>query len=157
MSDDLAAQLTALTARVAELEDRAAITALIAAYGPAVDRADGAAVADLWTEDGTYRVAGFAPWQGRDALTSVVTQPEHAAYLAAGCAHVSGLPDITVQGDAATAVNYTRVYLHQAGTWRADRVSVNRWEFERTSAGWRVADRSGHLVDGSPAARDILG
>jgi hypothetical protein len=36
------------------------------------------------------------------------------------------------------------------------RVAANRWEFERTGAGWKIRRRAVRSLDGSPPARDIL-
>jgi uncharacterized protein (TIGR02246 family) len=133
------------------VSDTEAITQVIAAYGPAVDRGDADAVAGLFTEDGWYDVAGRR-YEGRAALAEMVRSSGHQGLLARGAAHVMGLPRIEVDGDRAVAVNHSVV--HVGGeVWR---VSANRWELVRTHDGWKVAARTNRLLDGSQEARDLL-
>jgi uncharacterized protein (TIGR02246 family) len=133
------------------VSDVEAITQLIAAYGPAVDRGDAEAVADLFVEDGWYAVAGRR-YQGRAAIAAMVRSSGHTGLLEQGAAHVMGLPRVDVDGDRAVAVNHTTVYV--GGTvWR---VAANRWELVRTPDGWRVSTRTNRLLDGDQEARDLL-
>lgn len=154
----LAATVSRLQDQVRALEDNAQIMALIASYGPLVDSGDGAGAADLWTPEGTYEVAGFAPWVGRTSIATIVEGPGHLEYLARGSAHAMGLPRISLSGDRAVAVNYTQVFVRDPanGGWGADRASVHRWNLVRTDEGWRVESRVGHALDGSEQARDFL-
>jgi uncharacterized protein (TIGR02246 family) len=131
--------------------DVVAITQVVAAYGPAVDCGDSAAVAGLFTEDGWYDVAGRR-YTGRAEIAAMVEGKAHQSLLAEGVAHVMGLPRVTVDGDRAVAVNQSVV--HRRGeVWR---VAANRWELVRTPAGWKVTSRVNRLLDGSPEARDLL-
>jgi uncharacterized protein (TIGR02246 family) len=133
------------------MSDVEAITQVVAAYGPAVDRGDADAVAGLFTEDGWYDVAGRR-YEGRAAIAEMVRSSAHQGLLDQGAAHVMGLPRVDVDGDRAVAVNHSVV--HVAGqVWR---VAANRWELVRTAAGWQVAARTNRLLDGSPEARDLL-
>lgn len=108
--------------------------------------------------DGRYEVAGFEPWVGRDTIARIVDEPQHRAYLEAGCAHVMGPPIVTVSGDEAVALNYTTVFVRQDDTagWKANRVSTHRWQLVRTDEGWRVQSRYGQTMDGSADARAFL-
>src|SRR5262245_47991127 len=95
--DELArvvASVTALEARVRQLEDELAIGRLIASYGPAVDSCDGEAVADLWGEGGTYELEGWG--YDKTTMHKVVESELHLRYVAAGSAHVMTLPRVTV-------------------------------------------------------------
>ncbi|MET0269232.1 MAG: nuclear transport factor 2 family protein, partial [Sphingomonas sp.] len=68
MEDALAemrAELATLRAGLRAVQDRQAIADLIAAYGPAVDRGDGCAAADLWAADGTYDLGPLGVARGR--------------------------------------------------------------------------------------------
>jgi hypothetical protein len=53
-------------------------------------------------------------------------------------------------------VNHSRVYLRDGTSWRLERVSANRWELERADGAWRVRRRTNRLLDGDPAARELL-
>jgi hypothetical protein len=124
---------------------------VVAANGPAVDCGGGEAAAALFTEDGSYDVAGRR-YEGRAAIAAMVHGEAHQGLLAEGVAHVMGLPRVTVDGDTAVAVNHT-VVLRGGAVWR---VAANRWELVRAPEGWRVRSRVNRLLDGSPEARELL-
>ncbi len=153
MSADL---IAALARRVQALEDSAEICQLIATYGPAVDSGSAAVVGRLWAQDGIYDPGGITPYAGRAAVGDLVHGERHQGYLRAGCAHVLSMPQVTVDGDAAVAVNYSRVYLKDGTYWRLERVSANRWELERIDGTWQVTRRTNRLLDGTPEARALL-
>ncbi len=143
-----------LARRLQVLEDRAAISDLIARYGPAADAGDAEAVAALWTPDGTYRFDDTV--LDADGIAALVTIPTHREYLRRGCAHVISAPRIDLDGDTAVAVTHSVVLVRDGETWVAERVSANRWELMRTAAGWSVHHRRNRLLDGAAAARELL-
>lgn len=145
-----------LEARLQALEDREAIRALIAAYGPLADTGDSAELAALWTEDGTYAVGGMGTAQGREAIAGLIDGPTHRALMADGCAHLLGPVAISLDGDRATAQGHSVVLRHTGGSFEVLRVSANRWDLVRKSGGWRVSRRENALLDGSEAARALL-
>lgn len=155
MQQDIAAQMAALEQRMARAEDQLAILQLLASYGPAVDSLSAKDTAALWVPDGTYDFGG-EPIRGAEAVGAIVDLDTHRGYVERGCAHVMGLPMVTISGDRATATSYSRVYLHDGDSWRVERTSANRWELQRTDHGWRVMNRINRLMDGSPAGREIL-
>lgn len=149
-------RLAALEARLAALEDHHAILQLIASFGPAVDRGDGAAAAALWTKAGRYDF-GSAVLEGAAAVAALVDLPSHRGYLEQGCAHVLSLPQIRVTGDTARAVNYSQVLLHDGpDRWRVARCSANLWLLRRENGAWRVAQRSNRLLDGHESHAALL-
>lgn len=155
MADDaLEARLDALEARLRAVEDEAAICRVIASYGPAVDSNDGAAVQALWADGGTYELEGWTFTS--ETMDQTVQSDLHASYVAAGSAHVMSMPKITLDGDAAVAINYSRVFMHEDGRWVVDRAAANRWDMERTVQGWKVRRRVNRLVNGSATARALL-
>ncbi len=155
MAEALSARLAALEARLAALEDEAAITRLIATYGPAVDSLTNAPLADLWTEDAVYDT-GAQVFVGREAIAALTGVETHRAFVEKGCAHVLSLPLITVDGDRAVAINHSRVYVREGEGWIVARASANCWDLVRTPAGWRVARRVNRLLNGSAEARALL-
>lgn len=157
MSDNSSSEtrLAALEKRLDHLEDRLAILDLIASYGPAVDSRSGGAVAALWAGDGVYDFGG-APLEGAAAVGRLVDLDTHKGYVERGCAHVLGLPMVTISGDTAVATGYSRVYLHDGSGWKVERTSANRWELIRTPAGWKVQNRVNRLLDGAAEARALL-
>jgi ketosteroid isomerase-like protein len=69
---------------------------------------------------------------------------------------VLSVPVVDLDGDHATAVNHSRVYVHRDGEWRLARVSANRWTLRRDDGRWRVELRTNRLLDGDPDARALL-
>lgn len=145
-----------IAARLQALEDREAIRALIASYGPLADAGDSAGLSALWTDDGTYGVGGMGAARGRAAIAGLIDGPTHRALMADGCAHLLGPVAIELDGDRATAHGHSVVFRHSDGRFEAVRVSANRWDLVRTAEGWRVSHRENALLDGSAAARALL-
>lgn len=151
-----AMEIDELAARLVALEDREAIRALIAGYGPLADCGDADGVAALWTDEGSYAVVGMAPAKGRDAIAGLIEGPTHQALMAQGCAHLLGPVAIDLDGDRATARGHSVVFRKTEAGFEAFRVAANRWQLERTAEGWRVTHRDNALLDGAAAARALL-
>jgi uncharacterized protein (TIGR02246 family) len=146
--------------RIAEtlrvLEDEREIVRLISAYGPAVDSGQSEAAAALWTEDGVYDTDAVV-WRGRAEIAAMVESAPHQQLIAEGAAHVIGVPHVRVNGHRAVATCYSRVFRHVEGRFEVWRVAVNRWDLVRTPEGWRATYRTNRLINGSDAARELLG
>ncbi len=145
----------ALEARLRRLEDEAAICRLIFSWGPAADTANGEAAGALWTEDAVLETEARQT-QGAAAVLTMINSDGQHSLVSQGCAHVHGFPIVQVDGDEATAVNYSRVYLHTDDGYEIWRVSANNWGFRRTADGWRATRRTVHVIDGGPEAQDLL-
>lgn len=146
-----------LELRVRDLEDLLEIQSLVAAYGPAVDSGAALAAAALWTESGSYDV-DTGRYEGRAGIADMVASPGHQRLLDKGCAHVTGAPQVQVDGDAASAVCHSQLLVRREDGRGFDvvRATAHRWELVRTPEGWRVAARTGRLLDGSETARALL-
>lgn len=140
--------LADLNARIQRLEDTEIIRNLIASYGPAADRGDALAVADIWWEDGAYDVGGFGLSRGREAIAALISGDFHRQLLGQGCAHVLSPHEITVEGDRAQAEGYSTVFRKIEGGFEVWRVSLNRWVFERRDGDWRATLRVNRPVEG---------
>ena len=145
-----------LARRVQALEDREAIRALIASYGPLADNGDAASVAALWTKDGVYAVGGMGEARGREAIAALIHGPVHQGLMADGCAHVLGPVAIQLDTDRATATGHSVVFRRAGDGFEAWRVSANCWALVRTETGWRVERRDNQVLDGAEAARCLL-
>lgn len=154
--------IAALEARIQRLEDHRDILGVLAAYGPAVDSGSADAVADLWTEDGSYTYSlgdSEATLTGADDFRGMVHGPSHQQIITAGSSHFLGIPDIRISGDAAVATGYSMLVRHRDGAdpgYYVDRLSANRWELTRTEHGWKVTARTNSLLDGRAASRQML-
>ena len=148
-------RLAALESRLQVLEDERAIADLIASYGPLVD--DGAAndVANLWTDDGVYKVDDYL-MNGAAAIADMVRSGDHQKLIAAGCTHFQGPVHVRVDGDSAVAVGYSLLVVFRDGRHDLARATANHWALTRTDDGWRVTRRTSRRLDGDPAAHDIV-
>jgi hypothetical protein len=142
---------------LAKLRDQLAIYQLITSYGPLVDSGDSGAVAQLWTQDGTYD-AQLGKWTGHDAIAGMVNGTVHQDIIQGGAAHVIGMPHVRVDGDRAIATCYARLYRWDPNGegFKVRRITANRWDLLRTSEGWRVRYRVNRQLDGSEEARQLL-
>lgn len=148
------ARLSALEARLREVEDQVAITRLLASYGPLVDAGDTRA-AHLWTRDGRYDVEGW-PMESRDDIAAMIASPAHQGLIATGAVHLLGAPAVTVDGDTAVAVCHSLLLRHREGGFEVWRAGANRIDLVRTDQGWRVSSRVTRPLDGRPEARALL-
>ena len=167
---DVEGRLAALELEVRRLKDHDEILKAIASYGPLADNVvsseRGLKACALFTEDGFYDVDGVGGMQGRAEIERLFELPDHHAIMDDGGAHIMGLPHIVLDGDQATALNYTHVHKRASGpvilataggnAWVTLRISVNFWKFERTPDGWKVAHRMNRLMFGSDEARLLL-
>lgn len=157
---DTETRLAALESQLRTLQDHVAVSQVIARYGPLADSADtverGMKAGALWADDGVYGLA--AEWEGKGpaGIAGLLDNDVHRALVREGAAHILSAPYVRVDGDRATAVNYSRVYKHEDGRFVVWRVSVNYWELARIGADWKVQRRTNRLLDGSEEARAIL-
>jgi hypothetical protein len=150
--------MQALERRLQAAEDRLAIYQIVSTYGPSVDSLSKDILRGMYTSDGVYdHTAGIEPYTGNDGIAGLIDGAQHLGYVEKGCAHVTSLPHVVVQGDSAVATCYSRVYLKDGDCWRLERVSANRWELQRTTDGWRVKHRTNRLLNGDDAPRRLLG
>lgn len=137
---DLTDTVRRLEARVRALEDELAISRLIAGYGLAVDAGDADAAAALFAPDGAYDT-DVGVMRGRSGVAAMVRGERHQS-MVGHCAHQIGPAVIRVEGDRATAVGYSRVYLEGRAGTHVYRVSVNRWQLRREAGGgWTIQNR----------------
>ena len=86
-----------------------------------------------------------------------------------GLALAPGLPRIELDGDRAVVTSYLQILTphptaepHEvpnhgvSNGFRIHRVAANRWELERTAAGWKIRRRTVRTIDGSEPPREIL-
>ncbi|MFC4595749.1 nuclear transport factor 2 family protein [Sphingobium tyrosinilyticum] len=148
----------AIDARLRRLEDQLAIYQLVCGYGYAVDGLNGEAVADCYAQDGVYTVADSGRFEGREAVASITRDPTHIGYVTSGCAHMSTLPHVVIQGGRAVATCHTMVARHGPDGFSVFRLSASGIELARQADGaWRIVHRQNRLLDGDPAGPALLG
>lgn len=149
-----------LEAQVQKLQDSEDIRQLLAQYGPLADTANSAQRREkagaLFADNGVYDLGENWQATGPYDIGELLNNPAHLELVANGSAHVMGLPYITLNGDSATALSYSRVYRHRNGEFTIWRVSANFWRCVRNNGEWKVVHRSNRLLDGNEEARELL-
>lgn len=160
----LAEKLSGYERRLCVVEDQIAISNLMTRYGLSADCGNDVLAMHCHTQGAVYRVS--APRSGRDgkhedlvlegreAIGAMLRSDLHQSMLP-NTAHTVGPSDITIEGDIAHAVGYSRLYLREDEQPRLMRLSINQWRFERVGGQWLIAERCSRLV-GEAAAQDIL-
>ena len=156
MEADWQDRVEALERRVLELEDQVAILRVINQWGPAVDTGRAVAAGALFDADGVLE-SDLSRLDGPAAVEAMVESDGQQSLIRQGCAHVQTAPVIRVDGDVATAITYSQVYLHALEGHQVWRVSANQWELRRTGSGWRVTRRLNRVIDGDAQSHGILG
>lgn len=134
----------AFAARIALIEDRAAIQDLLYAVASAIDRYDGGALARLIDPEAVIDMGGEAPVSGA-AFAAAIKPP---ATPRPGRMHVISNSRIKVDGDSAGAESQIISWQDQlADDVRMTRVRAGRYldRFARTAGEWRLVART--LVD----------
>lgn len=150
--------LAELQARLRRLEDESAITRLIMSYGPAADAGLTPFAGRLWLGDGVYDWdANGTPHQGSAGVDAMLQSDGHQGLIAAGIAHFAGPLLLDLDGDEATALNYSLIMRRDGDRFYLWRVSAVRWDLARTRSGWRVRRRTKRLLDETGTGRELFG
>lgn len=153
-------RLAALEARLRKAEDQLEILNLLNTYGPLVDSATAEPAGALWEAGGGYSFTlpdgGTKRLSAPDEIAGMYGWPGHLDLVNTGCAHLTGTPKITVDGDEAQAVGYSVVILKESERWFLWRAAVNHWTLRRTADGWRIAERVNRALDGSAESHAIM-
>ena len=161
---DFEARIAKLEARFQIAEDELAVRNVIARYGLAADCGDINAALACHTEDAVYVVS--APKAGRDgdaadlelkghqAIRDMLSSDMHQSLLP-NCAHTVGPITVAIDGEAAQATGYSRVYHKEGDKPGLMRLGFNQWTMRKTDDGWKIARRESRVV-GEKAAQDLL-
>ena len=150
--------LQELQERVHRLEDESAITKLVMSYGPAADAGLTSFAGQLWLEDGVYDWdADGEPHQGSAAVDAMLESDSHQGLIGRGVAHFGGPLLLDLDGDRATALNYSLIMRREDDRYFLWRVSAVRWDVERIDSQWRVRRRVNRLLDETGAGRRLFG
>ena len=146
-----------LEARLRAVEDQLAIYQLVCGYGYAIDGRNKATLGELYAEDGVYAVGDTGTFAGRETIRSIADMQAHVDLVNDGCAHISTLPQVVIEGDRAVATCHTMVVSHDRvgfGVWR---LSASRLQLSRKpEGGWRIDHRQNYLLDGEPEGPALL-
>jgi hypothetical protein len=144
--------------RLRALEDQQAIYQVVCGYGYSVDGCNAASVGERYTEDGVYAVGDMPSWVGREAVAGITASAGHLQLVGAGCAHMSTLPFVVIDGDRAVATCHTMVPMHGENGFFIGRLSASRIELVREGDGkWRIMHRQNYMLDGKQEGPALLG
>ena len=107
--EEIEERFAVLEARIKLLEDREAIGRLICSWGPACDTGLSEEAASIWTDDGLL-VSDMSRLEGPRGVLAMMESDGQQDLIRQGCAHVQGVPLISVEGDEARAINYSRCF-----------------------------------------------
>ena len=143
--------------RLRALEDRQAIYQVVCGYGYSVDGCNAQSVGEFYAADGVYAVGDMPNWVGREAIANITRDPGHLRLVGAGCAHMSTLPFVVIEGDCAVATCHTMVPMHGKNGFFIGRLSASRIELARQSdGGWMIVHRQNYMLDGKPDGPALL-
>ena len=143
--------------RLQALEDQQAIYQVVCGYGYSVDGCNAASVGDRYVEDGVYAVGDMPSWVGREAIAAITRERGHLGLVGAGCAHMSSLPFVVIEGDRAVATCHPMVPMHGKDGFFIGRLSASRIELVREADGmWRIVHRQNYMLDGKPEGPALL-
>ena len=97
------------------------------------------------------------PHRGSAAVDAMLRGDGHQGLIASGVAHFAGPLLVELDGDRATALNYSLIMRREGDRHYLWRVSAVRWDVERAGSGWRVQRRTNRLLDASGAGRRLFG
>jgi hypothetical protein len=151
------ARISVLEERLQHMQDQLDIYQLMSTYGPSADSGSGDVIETLFTSNGQY-ISGIP---GVDLSSAVeirrmIEQPSQREFIDRGCAHMVTMPVVRVSGDRAIALCHGQLLRHQDGEFQVWRTSASRWDFVRTSEGWKVARRKNELLDGNSEAQNLF-
>jgi hypothetical protein len=147
-----------LRERLRRVEDELEIRRLVNSYGPAADAGLTSFAASVWLEDGVYDWdAGGEPHVGSAAVDEMLQGENHKRLIAHGVAHFAGPLLVDLDGDRATALNYSLIMRREENRFYLWRVSAARWDLERAGTTWRVRRRTNRLMDETGVGRRLFG
>ena len=150
---DLEQRIEALEHRLRAVEDELAVHRTIVRYGFAVDIGDADCTASVFAPDGIYD-ADVRLMRGRDEVCDMVRSQRHQS-MVGRCAHQIGPAVVRIDGDRATALGYSRVYLKEQDQISVYRISYNCWQLERRDGEWQIVHRRTRLL-GHAEAKSVF-
>lgn len=144
-------RIAALEARIVELEDRAAIVALIHRYAECIRYGDLAACRALLCDDAWFELRHIDP--GDASRDTLIRRMEDADNIVGARDDEAGAgtimwpmihaPTIVVKGDVATSTCLSETCL-----WPFGRCSIGEYRdtYRRTPQGWRFSSRTYRLI-----------
>lgn len=143
--------------RLRAVEDQLAIQQLVCGYGYAIDGRNKEALGRLYAEGGVYAVGDTGTFEGREAIRSIADMQSHIDLVNDGCAHISTLPRVVIDGDRAVATCHTMVVSHDRTGFGVWRLSASRLELSRRpEGGWQIDHRQNYMLDGKPEGPALL-
>lgn len=146
---------TNLLARITAVEDRLEILNLLAGSAFSSDIASEHYWKKMFTEDAVFDRGQGLQVKGQREILKIVNDPAQQEAIKAGMTHVAMLPHITLNGDSAVATGYLLIVMPDTAASHVTlpgkgistgfsiyQLTVNKWQLARTTAGWKVIQRT---------------
>lgn len=157
-----------LLARIKAMEDRLDILNLLAGSAISSDVASEAYWQKMFTHDAVFDRGQGRQDTGQAEILKIIKDPNQKEAIKAGMTHLPMLPYITLNGDSAVATGYLLIVMPDSAASHVKlagkgvspgfsiyQLTVNRWQFVRTTEGWKVTRRIVRPIS-SNDSRDIL-
>jgi ketosteroid isomerase-like protein len=134
-------QVEQLAARLAELEDKQALAALLSRYTLAVDSFDWEAWGRCWAEDAVADWGELGQLQGREAIVKASRQAETIYEHRGGMQHLLANLDFEVDGDTAKGTGNLLFACSLNSVKSPPDYACGgkyRWTFARGAEGWQI-------------------
>jgi hypothetical protein len=158
-----------LLARLAATEDRLEILNLLAGSAFSSDVASEAYWTKMFTDDAVFDRGQGRQDKGRAEILKIVTAPEQKEAIKFGMTHLATLPLITLKGDSAIATGCLLIVMPDTAASHVKlpgkgvstgfsiyQLTINRWEFVRTTEGWKVSKRTVRPLSSSDAQAMLI-
>jgi SnoaL-like domain len=157
-----------LLERMTATEDRLEILNLLAGSAFSSDVASESYWKKMFTADAVFDRGQGRQDKGIAEILKIVNAPDQHEAIKYGMTHLAMLPHITLKGDSAIATGYLLIVMPDTAASHVNlpgkgvspgfsiyQLTVNRWEFVRTNAGWKVARRTVRPLNNSDS-RNML-
>jgi hypothetical protein len=157
-----------LLARITTAEDKLEILTLLSGSAFSSDVASESYWKKMFTADAVFDRGQGRQDKGIAEILKIVNAPDQHEAIKYGMTHLAMLPHITLKGDSAIATGYLLIVMPDTAASHVNlpgkgvspgfsiyQLTVNRWEFVRTNAGWKVARRTVRPLNNSDS-RNML-
>jgi SnoaL-like domain len=157
-----------LLARITLAEDKLEILTLLSGSAFSSDVASELYWKKMFTPDAVFDRGQERQNKGIAEILKIVNAPDQHEAIKNGMTHLAMLPHITLKGDSAIATGYLLIVMPDTAASHVNlpgkgvspgfsiyQLTVNRWQFLRTTEGWKVTQRTVRPITDTDC-RDII-
>jgi hypothetical protein len=171
LNESLEERISALEARLSDVEDDIAVRELIVRHDYCLDAMRDEEWLSLWTEDGAYDLLSTLTypdgsvrtvakvWHGPDQLRQFISDPEvhHRPGFYGHSMHMASQEMmVNVDGDTATATSYSLLLQESDGAISILSGANSRWKLQRVDGAWRLHERRRRQVGSAEFGPNLM-